>query len=539
MTTRMDRTTPTTTRQVTTIEPLSGQPPQRRTNNRPRRWRTRWPGQWLATGARTRILASVVLLLAFSTVVSTLALREILFARVDARIEGGLAQEVTEFRGFAAQAQDPRTGQRVGDDVQRLFDLFLARDVPDEGEATFTFVDDRPYRSNADLGTSQELLTRVRALGGVRGVTRGELGTPRGHIRYVAVPVAADGRRRGAFVVTSDLGHERAEVSEAVQVAAGIALAMLLVVSILAFLAVGRVLAPLRALGSTARAIGSGDDLTRRIDVDGHDEIAELARMFNEMLDRLDAAFAIQREFISDAGHELRTPITIIRGHLELLDDDPTDRRKTIAVVTDELNRMSRFVEDLLTLAKAERPDFLLLAQFDLDLLTQELMAKASRLAPRNWRLEHTGIGLLIADRQRLTQAVMNLAHNAVQHTDEHDRITLGSDLRDGHARLWVADSGPGIAPGDATRIFERFARAGDARRRSDGAGLGLAIVRTIAEAHGGHVELDSAPGEGARFTIVIPTHLPNSPDRPSQDEQQQPATSPPSIPPLQEVMPR
>ena len=435
--------------------------------------------------ARARIVLSISLLLAFSTVVSTLALRQILLARVDARIEAALAQEVTELRRLATQ-----TG---GDDVRVLFDQFLARDVPDEGEASFTFVGSRPYRSNADLGTSQALLERVRSLGAVEDVTRGDIEG----IRYLAVPITDDGERRGVFVVTADLGHEQAEVSEAVQVAAGIALAMLAVVSVLAFVAVGRVLAPLRALGGTARSIESGDDLTRRIDVRGDDEIAELGHRFNAMLDRLERAFALQREFVSDAGHELRTPITIIRGHLELLDHEP----ETLRIVTDELDRMSRFVEDLLTLAKAERPDFLHLGELDLDLLTEELMAKASKLAPRDWTLERTGVGLLTADRQRLTQAVMNLAHNAVQHTGEGDRIALGTELRAGEARIWVADAGPGVAAADRERIFERHARSAD----GDGAGLGLAIVRTIARAHGGRIELDSAPGVGARFTIVIP----------------------------------
>jgi two-component system OmpR family sensor kinase len=440
----------------------------------------------IRSSARARIVLSIALLLGFSTVVSTLALRQILLSRVDSRIEGGLAQEVTEFRRFASQPT-------ATDDVQRLFDLFLARDVPDEGETTFTFVGERPYRSNADLGTSQALLERVRSLGEVRTVTRGDIEG----IRYLAVPINDEGERRGVFVVTADLAHERAEVSEAVRAAAGIALAMLAIVSVLAFVAVGRVLAPLRALGATARTIQSGDDLTRRIDVQGDDEIAELGRLFNAMLDRLEAAFALQRDFVSDAGHELRTPITIIRGHLELLDRDP----ETLRIVTDELDRMSRFVEDLLTLAKAERPDFLALGELDLDLLTDELMAKASRLAPRDWRLEQTGAGLLTADRQRLTQAVMNLAANAVQHTQEGDTIALGSELRDGEARIWVKDSGPGVAPEDRERIFERYARS----TNGDGAGLGLAIVQTIAQAHGGRIELSSDPGAGARFTLVIP----------------------------------
>jgi signal transduction histidine kinase len=122
--------------------------------------------------------------------------------------------------------------------------------------------------------------------------------------------------------------------------------------------------------------------------------------------------------------------------------------------------------------------------------------------------LEHVGAGRLIADRQRLTQAVMSLANNAVQHTGEGDRITLGSELRNGHARLWVRDSGPGIAAADRERIFDRFARADDPRR-SEGAGLGLAIVRAIAEAHGGRVALDTRLGIGSTFTLEIPTEPP------------------------------
>jgi len=434
--------------------------------------------------SRTRIVLSIAVLFVFATAVSTLALRQVLLARVDARIQAGLTQEVRELQTFAAEV---RTS-----DARTLFDQFLARDVPDEAEASFTFVGEQPYRSNADLGTSTQLIDGVRDLGDVDGVERGDIDDD---YRYVAVPVNLRGQRRGAFVVTADLGHERAEVAEAVRVAGGIGFGMVVLVSALAYAAVGRILSPLRELGGTARSIESGDDLTRRIDVRGNDDIAELGHLFNAMLDRLDTAFALQREFVSDAGHELRTPITIIRGHLELLQGDP----ETYRIVADELDRMSRFVEDLLTLAKSERPDFLMLSELDLDLLTEDLMAKATRLGPREWTLEATGAGLLRGDRQRLTQAVMNLAHNAVQHTQEGSAITLGSSHDGEHARIWVADSGPGVRAEDRERIFERAHSGGD------GAGLGLAIVRTIATAHGGRVELDSEEGKGARFTIVLP----------------------------------
>jgi signal transduction histidine kinase len=146
-------------------------------------------------------------------------------------------------------------------------------------------------------------------------------------------------------------------VNEAVSVAIVVMIAVLSVTSVFAWIVAGRVLAPLRLLTETAHLI-SESDLTRRIPVQGIDEISELTITFNEMLDRLQAAFASQRDFINDAGHELRTPITIIRGHLELLGDDPQERRETVELVTDELDRMSRFVDDLLLLAKAEQPNF-------------------------------------------------------------------------------------------------------------------------------------------------------------------------------------
>ena len=152
----------------------------------------------------------------------------------------------------------------------------------------------------------------------------------------------------------------------------------------------GRVLAPLRLLTDTARSI-TETDLTRRIPVSGHDEIAELARTFNAMLDRLERAFASQRAFVDDASHELRTPITIVRGHLELLGDDPDERRETVALVTDELDRMSRFVDDLLLLARAERDDFLRVGEVELGALTDELLDKAARSARARWQLEARG----------------------------------------------------------------------------------------------------------------------------------------------------
>jgi two-component system, OmpR family, sensor kinase len=461
----------------------------------------------LVAGARTRVLLAFVLLLALSTVASTLALRQILLARTGERVDDALVQEVDEFRRLVADGRDPNTGEPFGNDIEALFDVFLDRNVPAEGEDIFTFIEGDPYACSRPqtCERNEPLLERVLQLGSSTNTLRGEVQTARGEVRYLAVPVEIGGSQRGEFVVTVNLGQEREEVQEAVQIAAGVSLAVLLVACGLAWVIAGRVLAPLRTLRTTAQAI-TETDFAQRIDVHGNDEIAELGRTFNAMLDRLEAAFASQRALVSDAGHELRTPITIVRGHLELLGDDPGEREETIALVTDELDRMARFVDDLLTLAKAEQTDFLQPGPLDLDVLTDELYAKAQALAERDWRLTASGTGRLTADRQRLTQAVMQLAQNAVQHTEPGDRIALGSEIRRGTVRLWVADSGPGVPESEREQIFDRFHRARDDRRRSDGAGLGLAIVRAIAEAHGGRVELDSRFGHGATFTLIIPT---------------------------------
>jgi len=449
------------------------------------------------------VLAAFVVLLALSEIAALLAERQILLARTGERVDDSLVQEVREFQRLADRGIDPASGEPFRGDVQALFTTFFQRNVPGQGEAFFTFTREGLFAGTVDP-LPADLEARFTALGRSTATRRGEVETDRTTLRYLVVPVVVQDEWRGSFLVAADLRGEQDEVREALQVTAGVALAVLLAASLFGWVIAGRVLAPLRTLRDTARSIGE-TDLTRRIAVEGDDEIGELARTFNAMLDRLEAAFASQRALVSDVGHELRTPITIIRGHLELLGDDPEERRETLEIVTDELDRMSRFVDDLLTLARAERSDFLRLEELDLDVLTDELMAKARALAPRRWELEAAGAGKVVADRQRLTQAVMNLAQNAVQHTTEQDVIALGSALVAGRVRLWVRDTGPGVPVADQDRIFDRFARAAGSRRRSDGAGLGLAIVRAIAQAHGGVVRLSSRPGAGATFTVDLP----------------------------------
>jgi signal transduction histidine kinase len=462
--------------------------------------------QWrkLFFGARMRILAWYILLMTFFTVVTILTIRQNFLFRLEKRVAKSLVQEVEEFRRLA-EGNNPKTGKPFGDDVESLFKVFLTRNIPGDDEFLIALRGGKFYKSSPRalptvIDRNSDLVKYLAQLTKAEG---GKKVTPDGTISYIAEPVNFRGKTLGVFVVANSKTGEREEVEEAVVLVTQVSLIVLLIASILAWLTAGRVLAPLQSLTATARCI-TESDLTQRISVKGADQIAELATTFNEMLDRLEVAFSSQRNFINDAGHELRTPITIIRGHLELMGDDPEERRETLELVFDELDRMNRFVNDLLLLAKAEQPDFLNLELVDIDALTEELYSKAIALAERNWILDAKASGLSIVDRQRLTQAVMNLAQNATQHTTEGDVIALGSALTKGQACFWVRDTGAGIPLEQQSRIFERFAR-GVGRRRSEGAGLGLSIVKAIAEAHGGSVKLSSRPGRGSTFSIIIP----------------------------------
>ncbi|MGH3112111.1 MAG: sensor histidine kinase, partial [Gaiellaceae bacterium] len=457
---------------------------------------------------RTRILVWFVGVLALGTLVAVLVTREVLQLRLDERIDEELAQEAAEL-GKLADGNDPETGRPFGARVERIFEAYLEANVPSRYEALITFVDGRPFLRSRQvvpyqLDTDPRLVARWAD---VSEPDRGSVETPAGLVEYLAVPLQANGRTEGVFVAA--IFSERAgEDSAAVGLAVGaVGLAILLLGSLLAWRLADRVLTPVTALTVTARSI-SETDLSRRIPVRGRDEIAQLAETLNEMLDRLERAFGAQRQFADDAGHELKTPLTIVRGHLELLEDDPEPRRETVALVMDELDRMGRIVDDLLLLAKHEQPDFLDLATVEVGMLTDELEAKLRALSDCAWVVEGRGRGVIVADRHRLTQALVQLGQNAVRHGGDSP-LAMGSAVSDGEARFWVRDRGPGIQPRDQARIFERFRRA-IGQSRQEGAGLGLPIVKAIAEAHHGRVDLESRPGDGATFTLVVPVDQPD-----------------------------
>jgi signal transduction histidine kinase len=477
----------------------------------PSRRARRWPWQWppaLPGGIRTRILAWYVVLLLLSIGITIVGLRQILVTQLAADIDTALAHEVEEVRRLAGGV-DPDTGQPFGDDAAAILDTFFLRSVPGEYQAFYAIVDGEPYKRTvapislfddpAVLAAWQAATTPVwgRSDGGA------------GPVRWLAVPLGAGERQAGVFAVAFHEAERRGQIDQTVQVMLAVSAAVILLASLLAWTAAGRAIAPLRTLTATARAIGARD-FGARIPVKGTDEVAELTATLNSMLERLEIAFASQRDFLNDVGHELRTPLTIIRGHLELLDDDPVEREQTVELVLGELDRMTRYVADLLLIARAEQPDFLRREPLELAEFVDSLAARLRPLGERAWTVAPVRPAVIFADADRLTQVVLNLASNAVRHTDPGAVIELGASTDGAHARLWVRDEGTGITPEEQQRIFGRFARGRDRlTSASEGTGLGLAIVDAIAVAHGGRTELESVPGHGSTFTVVIPIEPP------------------------------
>jgi signal transduction histidine kinase len=457
------------------------------------------------------VLGSFALLLAGAIIGGLFLQRALLLRDLDRDVDATLNQERAEVQTLAA-GTNPRTGQPFGGDVEAIFGTFLRRNVPEKDQVFVTFIDGAPHLTTQGplrLDTIPELADRW---GSLTEGERGEVSTEAGPVRYLAVPLTQGATTRGVFVIANFLRGERQQIESSIRLEAVVSLGILVGATLIAWFVAGRLLRPVRELTTTAETI-TDTDLSRRIPIESDDEIGRLARTFNDMLDRLEASFLTQRGFIDDAGHELRTPITIVLGHLDLMGDDPDERRQTVALVTDELERMARIVDDLLLLAKSEQPDFVQREPVEVVDLTTELLAKARALGPRAWRLDACAEGTVQADAQRLTQAVLNLARNAVEHTVPGAEIAVGSAWTDDGLSLWVRDNGTGIDVTEQNRIFERFAR-GRSGRRSEGAGLGLAIVRSVAAAHDGRVEVDSTPGRGSTFTIV----LPGTPPQPSKD---------------------
>lgn len=441
--------------------------------------------------------------------IATPIFRWMLFNSVDHRVRQDLSEAMADFQqDYMVWENAPEQSEN---DLKQFMSDFLDEELPEDDNFYIALIGGRFYQSNPavlvePLRPDSELVARWS---GITLPTTGERESGDlsiGRVLYLAQPLMVDGRTKGVFVTAHTTAGERNEALIGVYLFTGTAIGVVLLSFVLAWLMTGQMFAPVQKLTGTARMIVGESDLNQRIELmRGSGELAELTNVFNQMMDRIQKAFDTQRDFINDAGHELRTPITIIQGHLELMSNITPDQQETIDVVMDELDRMNRFVNDLILLAKAERGDFLQMESIDTAAFVDHLFSKASSLADRKWYLVNRCSDTFKGDRQRLTGALLNLAQNATQHTKPRDLIEIGAVSDGDTVRFWVRDTGEGISLNEQRRIFDRFARAANSYRRSEGVGLGLAIVKAIVTAHHGTIELISQLGAGSTFTLVIP----------------------------------
>ncbi len=271
-------------------------------------------------------------------------------------------------------------------------------------------------------------------------------------------------------------------------------------------------LAPVDRVTLTAHGITQAGDLTRRLEQrKTKDEVGRLVATFNEMLGRIEELFRAQQRFVSDMSHELRSPLTAIRGNLDLLRrgaaDDPQARSEAIGAIDAEAARMQRLVSDLLILARADEGFKIQQEPVELDTILLDIYRQARVMAGGvKICLGNEDQALVTGDPDRLKQVLLNLVDNAIKYTPSGGEVTLSLERDADWVRVSVADTGIGIPAQDLPKIFDRFYRVDKARsREKGGSGLGLAIGKWIVEAHGGRIEVQSELGKGTTFTVWLP----------------------------------
>ena len=430
-----------------------------------------------------------------------------------ALLDRGLRENVdASLRSVATTiAASSRDAARAGTDLARMLDALLGPGA----SGLFALLDPRG-RPDPRLAprASERLPISTTA---IRNAARGEetfetVVLPGAHapVRLLTLPVMSDGRVEQLVQAAASLDGVDAARRRFLLILAGLAPLALAGAAAGGWWIAGRALAPVDRIAETARRI-SGEDLSRRIEAPAtDDEIGRLVAVLNDMLARLERAFATARQFSADAAHELRTPLTILKGELDVALQAPAtdDVHRTLASCLEEVDRLIALVEDLLFLARAdagmaEPPG----AAVDVAEIVDDAAPAIRALA------EAAGVavgiraapGLVVrGSAPQLLRVVLNLADNAIKYTPSGGRVDGVARADDARVFFEVRDTGPGIAPEDRPHLFDRFFRADPAHRRG-GAGLGLALVRSLVEVHGGGVAVDSAPGRGSVFRVALP----------------------------------
>ena len=450
------------------------------------------------------ILIPVVLSMIATFAFSAVLLRNNLSEEVDQRLN----QEAQELYLLADRAIDPISGEAYSS-ARAILELYIRRSVPDSLESLFVMVNGEVLErsSGRDLPRLDRDAEFIEFIASRQEAELGDYQSGENLVRYIVVPVAGS-IDNGHLVAAIFLDQEQQKVDALLTQLALLMLIALLSAAAAGWFVAGRILRPLRQLREITRRVKDGTTEERITGFNPNQEIGAIASDFNSMLDRTASAFASQRRFVDDAGHELKTPLTIVRGHLDLIKLDPTESTSSIAIVEDEVLRMTRIVQDLQTLTKSSQASFIQASQVEPSEIVDEVFVKTSPLAERNWSIEAQELGALPLDRQRMVQALLQLVDNAIKHTSTGDAIAIGCRSTGNSLELYVGDSGPGVPEESRVLVQERFARGAWTSQDTEGSGLGLAIVEAIAKGHNGELFIRDSVLGGAEVGIKLELKL-------------------------------
>ena len=480
------------------------------------------PGQW---SLRNRLVVGVVILgalgIAASDFAAQTAFRTFLIAQVDAQLEsvaGGSLLRLDR-AGIYNQENDPN--KKEDEPIFRPFEPL--RDVPSDISITLLDSQGNILGTVGDSQSPQRIQTLVTGF------------TPDVVAEYKDRPFTLDSQGRssdyrvlarllpssaGSVITAVSLNGVEKAMNQLRFLFLAVGFLVLILLGLIARRIIGISLKPLTSVEETAEAFARGDFSARLPEARSDTEVGRLTSALNEMLQRIEASFAIRvaseeklRRFVADASHELRTPLTAIRGFAELHRQGAIQgEEKTAELVRrieQESVRMSSLVEDLLLLARLDQSREMTMEPVDINTLVKESMASARAAGPEHEisvEMPEEEI-FVLGDSLRIHQVIANLLANARVHTPSGTKISISAKQDDLGTYISVSDNGPGLSEESQKKIFERFYRADPARVRNgvEGTGLGLSIVDAVMSAHGGNVKVESELGKGATFTLFFP----------------------------------
>ncbi len=450
---------------------------------------------------------------ALSLTVAVIVVFQVLRVGGERELDSALDVEANRIRAHLGVelpgALSDQSAAPTADELAAAFESLLADEGRISDSMTVARINER-ILTTAHAANSLELLRDQGQLPQLGQIPENEvvtLETSEGDVHLLGFALRVSDGGNGSVVVLGSIEEARRGAATALGRITAASVMGLAIAGLLLFVTMRRALRP---LGTLARAASMAEleDLGERVDLgDREDEVGELAREFNRMLDRLQDSVADHRRFMAAVSHELRTPVTIARGHLELLTREAqagsaAGTIETVRLVEDELQHMQRLIADLMALGRSADDDFVLAEPVSLRDFLDELQLRVVGLGTRDVLFEPVDDDMILADRDRLAQAMLNVIVNAELHASGHTRIVVGQAAAPpSFIGLCVRDDGGGVDVAVRDSLFQPFVTSGGSDTST---GLGLAVVEAVATAHGGSVDLVTST-DGTTVTILIP----------------------------------